>query len=133
MFKICGTLYKSIETLKRHMIYHGEPKYKCLECGKLFHENKKLLDHQSFHKTLQYPCQFCDRSFRLETQFNYHLKKVHFKEKLTFKCELCSSSFTRKSTYRDHAMRQHKELSSTQMTEFLKRIKKSLAEEHKNN
>ncbi|KAG5680416.1 hypothetical protein PVAND_009924 [Polypedilum vanderplanki] len=130
--EICGKLYKSAETLKRHLIYHSDdPKYKCAECGRMFYENKKLLDHQSVHKTLEFPCIHCDKSFRLETQLNYHLKKVHFKEKLTFKCELCLTTFTRKSTYRDHALRQHKELSQDSLSEFLKRIKKSIPEEHK--
>lgn len=127
--EICGNRYKNEDTLKKHLIYHAEPKFECSLCRKKFHENKKLLDHMSAHEKLEFPCTSCTRSFRLESQLRYHNKKVHFKDKTTFRCELCSSTFTRKSTYRDHALRQHKELAKDSMAEFLERIKNSFPEE----
>lgn len=128
--EICGNKYKNEDTLKKHLIYHSDPKFSCNLCDAKFHENKKLMDHMSVHQKLEFSCENCTRSFRLESQLRAHLRKVHFKEKLTFRCEMCSSSFTRKSTYRDHALRQHKELNQEAMAQFLVRIRKSLAEEH---
>lgn len=127
----CGLVLKNNETLKKHMIYHDPPKFQCPTCFKMFHENKRLQDHQSAHTTLEFACTYCSQSYRLESQLQRHLKRVHIKEKLTFRCELCMATFTRKSTYRDHALRQHKELSSEMMTEFLQKIKKCIPEEHK--
>jgi Zinc finger, C2H2 type/C2H2-type zinc finger/Zinc-finger of C2H2 type len=127
----CGLVLKNNETLKKHMIHHEEPRFQCPICLKMFHENKKLKDHQSVHTTLEFPCEYCSQSYRLESQLQRHIKKVHIKEKLTFRCEICSSTFTRKSTYRDHALRQHKELTGDEMTEFLKKIRKCLPEEYK--
>lgn len=128
--EICGNRYKNEDTLKKHLIYHANPKFECTVCRRKFHENKKLLDHMSAHEKLQFSCQHCTRSFRLESQLRYHNKKVHFKDKTTFKCELCSSTFTRKSTYRDHALRQHKELEKESMTQLLEKIKNAVPEEH---
>lgn len=128
--EICGNRYKNEDTLKKHLIYHADPKFECTVCRKKFHENKKLLDHMSAHEKLQFSCRHCNRSFRLESQLRYHNKKVHFKDKTTFKCELCSSTFTRRSTYRDHALRQHKELEKESMTQLLEKIKNAVPEEH---
>jgi hypothetical protein len=127
---VCAQQFPSMTALRKHMNNHGDPQFSCQHCDKKFYQHEHLLDHQQYHETLAFPCQHCDRSYRKEALLNWHLKRVHFKEKRTYRCEICSSTFTRRTTCRDHVLRQHKNLDVNFRNDLLERISKMLPEEH---
>ncbi|XP_037905726.1 zinc finger protein 91-like [Hermetia illucens] len=59
-------------------------KYRCPLCPKSFATNSERIAHESVHREDQpYRCEQCPQSFRFKTNFNRHVKDVHFGIKST--------------------------------------------------
>ena len=55
----CGKTFGSLETLKKHMLRHGEMKYLCLVCGHNFPFASDLASHETTHsEEKQFKCTY---------------------------------------------------------------------------
>lgn len=70
--------------------------FNCNHCGKSFKTRDVMLKHQRVHEpnTGPFTCTVCDHQFKFKTGLDYHLKRVHQKEKKKGKIESTESQIT---------------------------------------
>ena len=79
--EICSSIFKTKETLKRHLqtVHEGKKPYKCDICDSSFSEKAKLKAHISIVHEGKKPfqCNICDASFTTKQNLNMHIASVH--------------------------------------------------------
>jgi KRAB domain-containing zinc finger protein len=84
MCSICGSTFKSLPDLKRHVegVHDKSRKkvyqYKCDVCNKHFYMKSHLTEHMYSHSTEKtFKCSLCDLALKSPQNLNRHLRKVH--------------------------------------------------------
>ncbi|EAT38377.1 AAEL009720-PA, partial [Aedes aegypti] len=97
----CHKVFKTLRSLKHHMIYHqSQLPFACDECGVQFARNRPLQIHKErYHsedapyKGERFSCDFCPRIF------------LRDRDKLPYKlcrCTICASMFKNRDNWEDH-------------------------------
>lgn len=115
---ICGTVYRSRDTLRHHMeLHNADPNkpHKCNDCEKIFPTRRYMLNHRrTVHRTekeekrkkgLTVKCNECEKMFLNQHNLNQHMK-VHFKDPSELVCKVCGWKFNERGNLIQH-MRTH--------------------------
>ena len=101
----CGKCFTDSNSLRKHMMTHGERLYICPieKCGKKFLDNSKLKRHMLVHTGEKpYRCGICGKLFSLDFNLKTHLR-THTGEK-PYVCKVpgCNKRFTQSSNLTAH-------------------------------
>lgn len=105
--EICAEKFKSIHSLKQHMVQHGDPKFECIICSKKFHRKYVLSNHILSHGTPQLPCEICGKKLKTKKCLKVHMLQ-HGGEK-KYSCVTCGKKFLQRTN-----MIRHQETHSNQ-------------------
>jgi len=72
-----GKWYKTRNSLRSHMQFHGEKRQECEVCGKKFHSKSNLLGHMVYHYEPTHSCELCGNLFYNLASLRRHKKNVH--------------------------------------------------------
>ncbi|XP_045202253.2 gastrula zinc finger protein XlCGF7.1-like [Mercenaria mercenaria] len=107
---ICGKMYKSKASLKRHVrTIHYEDVIRCRFCHRLFDTEVAMRAHIEETHSMKYICSECGNGFVQKCHLNEHSKYKHSSQMeslLNCPFENCGRTFTRKQIYQDH-LNQH--------------------------
>lgn len=103
---ICAEKFKTVQSLKQHMLQHSEPKHECPICSKKFHRRYVLANHILSHGTPQVPCQLCGKKLKNKKSLKNHMLQHGGEKKYT--CEICGKKFLQRTN-----MLRHQETHST--------------------
>lgn len=140
----CHKVFKTLRSLKHHMIYHqSQLPFACDECGVQFARNRPLQIHKErYHsedapyKGERFSCDFCPRIFLRDRDKLFHqkivhsleksyhnrdegtpeLKKAKIKKRKDYVCLTCSERFETEKACQRHINQQHSDESSDKMT-----------------
>ena len=92
---LCGTFFKYLYLLNRHMTVHSQSSEK------------------------QFECEVCHKYFTRKGNLKTHLKKIHMDpatspSEKTFECDVCNRTFTRKASLNAHRKKMHMDLAAEQ-------------------
>jgi hypothetical protein len=104
-YEECGKIFNDMNSMKKHMLVHGERQFVCSfeGCGKRFLDNSKLRRHQLVHTGEKpFKCEICFKSFSLDFNLRTHLR-THTGER-PYYCKFpgCSKRFTQSSNLSAH-------------------------------
>ncbi len=122
--EICKKKFRHPKYLQRHMVIHGEAKYKCNMCNKKFVRIDYYNDHTCISETgervrvrrnankdeflpkekLQYICPTCGRSYVSLSNLNKHMITHDDKKE---SCDICHKMFHLKVALREHMKSVH--------------------------
>jgi len=72
--QVCQKKFSAKSYLTKHMLYHGEKKYKCDQCGASFFTPEVLKRHAMLHTGEKpFECELCKRKFRLKRTLRNHI------------------------------------------------------------
>ena len=80
--QICGKRFSQKIHLVKHHASHSEIKlFKCSICpeGRYFKTNNCLKKHMLYHNEPKYSCSFCDHKSYTKSDLNRHEKRIHNK------------------------------------------------------
>jgi len=81
---ICGQKHRTKNTLKGHMLRHGDRKHECDKCGKKFKTKEHLKNHRIRHDPIpRLKCKYCDYRTHLTATLNRHSKAKHKNDSAT--------------------------------------------------
>eukprot|EP00126_Sphaerothecum_destruens_P015912 Sdes_comp9983_c0_seq1m1551 len=77
--RICGKLFRRVDTLKQHLMNHnGEKPFKCEKCGQGFKDKSARYKHLKSHSSERpFQCAVCSRTFKLKHHLIRHAKVMH--------------------------------------------------------
>lgn len=122
--EICRKLFATQKNLKRHILCHEEPKFKCTfkNCSKAFVLKSKLKIHLKLHAgNRDHLCHLCEKSYICQKDLKRHLDVQH--QATTYYCEICPFTNSRKDYLRNHLNSAHKHLTVEQKNEILARTR----------
>ena len=107
----CGKTFGSLETLKKHVLRHGELKYLCQVCGQIFHLHQIWLTMKPFIQKKKFKCTYpkCGKSYKTKAKYNRHYNYRHKQksaESQEIKCNICDKIFS-KVKYLKENMKSH--------------------------
>nr|XP_029729690.1 LOW QUALITY PROTEIN: zinc finger protein 91-like [Aedes albopictus] len=140
----CQKVFKTLKSLKHHMIYHqSQLPFACDECGVQFARNRPLQIHKErYHsedapyKGERFSCDFCPRIFLRDRDKLFHqkivhsmeksyhnrdegtpeLKKAKIKKRKDYVCLTCCERFETEKSCQRHINQEHPDESADKMT-----------------
>ena len=97
----CDKSYKRRKDLVQHLKAHSKP-FKCPQCGSVFTRQFWLDEHVlkcQGKSNERVTCPRCDKVLSSASKLQYHLDKVHVRDRV---CELCKQVFSRKKDFDRH-------------------------------
>ncbi|XP_039441484.1 zinc finger protein 394-like [Culex pipiens pallens] len=103
----CGLQLASPDTLKAHMGTHRAANNPCDICGKLFKSKITLKKHRLIHAEdrVYFPCSVCKKSLKSTAALRVHMR-IHTQEK-PHACHICGQGFAYKCLVKPHIKRCH--------------------------
>lgn len=100
--EICEKIFKTRDAMKKHLIYHKPPEFRCETCNKEFYVLKNLQAHNSSAHggAKEFHCRYCDSSYFKNCHLNRHILTAHMKQKILCQVVDCGQSFSRKERYK---------------------------------
>ena len=81
--------FRNPAQLQKHMVLHGEKRYKCFKCEKMFHKSCSLKDHERIHINVKpFGCQFCDKRFITSGHLKEHTRKQNQNSRLSAQVQI---------------------------------------------
>ena len=96
----CGKTFGSLETLKKHMLRHGDMKFLCQVFGQNFPFASDLASHEIIHsEEKKFKCTYpkCDKRYKTKAEYNRHYNYRHKQksaESQEIKCKICNKMFS---------------------------------------
>ena len=96
----CGKTFGSLETLKKHMLRHGDMKFLCQVFGQNFPFASDLASHESIHsEEKKFKCTYpkCNKRYKTKAEYNRHYNYRHKQksvESQEIKCKMCNKMFS---------------------------------------
>ncbi|CAG4959186.1 unnamed protein product [Colias eurytheme] len=125
--QLCKKVVKTLSTLKNHMMFVHEKKYKpwrfrthdtgeeyrCKKCPKIFKHKYSLQTHvKNCHSDVEYECGICKKMFTSKPYLNTHLQRVHCADGKEYACEICGKLFKSTRRVSIHKKNSHKNFKS---------------------
>jgi len=109
--EVCGSIFSSVYTLKRHMATHNKLRpFKCKLCNKSFTQKVVLKEHILMHTgEKRFLCNVCDKTFQQSNHLKYHLLSAHNIGK-RHSCEDCGKVYIFKHQLTSHISKVHGDL-----------------------
>lgn len=89
--QICGDEYPKLRLLIIHMSKHFN-NFSCEVCGSVFISKKSLRRHLQTHESGTFPCEKCNKVFSSSAKKTLHIRGVHLKH-LPRRCPICPERF----------------------------------------
>ena len=108
----CGKTFGILETLKKHVLRHGEMKYLCQVCGHNFLFASDLASHETIHsEEKKFKCTYpkCGKNYKTKAEYNRHYNYRHKQksaESKEIKCNICDKIFSKVKYLKEH-MKSH--------------------------
>ncbi|CAK1587533.1 unnamed protein product [Parnassius mnemosyne] len=93
--EMCGSVFISINLLKRHLQTHTVGSYPCEKCDKVFTNSAKRISHIRGVHLKQCPrtCPLCPERFNSNYQRSKHLRIFHNQPNMFYRCETCGRQY----------------------------------------
>lgn len=98
----CEKVFKTRDVMKKHLVYHKPPEFRCETCNKEFYMMINLKTHiKSNHGgSKDFQCKYCNSSYFKNCHLNRHILTVHMKQKILCQVAGCQLNFPRKERYK---------------------------------
>ncbi|XP_022818800.1 zinc finger protein OZF-like, partial [Spodoptera litura] len=111
-FESHSTLYSHMRS--EHLNIKREPRYACAVCGTMFKSKDGLRDHMVGHSgEKNYECEVCHKKYGRRKTLTQHLR-IHMNDR-RFACGACGQAFVQKCSLKNHIRVHHTDMDYEQL------------------
>ncbi|UMM41236.1 hypothetical protein L5515_017584 [Caenorhabditis briggsae] len=112
----CGKYYESRQSMRSHLIRHGQRAFKCEICSESYHTKRELQRHSVHHYQKHRKCftciaVSCESKFDKVYKLQLHLKNDHNMSKTNYiQCKKCDFHFACPKSFNYHYVLYHSDI-----------------------